>query len=123
VRGLGAAPLPIADARPGAAVAIVGYPGNGPRESTPARIGATAFTLAQDAYGRGPVPRAVTSIGGRIRHGNSGGPAIDRSGAVETTVFASRKGSESGYGVPTKAVRRALEHARNPVASGGCPGG
>ena len=59
----------------------------------------------------------------RVRHGNSGGPAVDIRGRVRTTVFASRIGAESqGYGVPTEIVQSTLAEAREagPVSTGPC---
>jgi S1-C subfamily serine protease len=120
VDGLDARPLPLVDPRPGAAVAVLGYPENGPFSATPGRIGRTAVVPSEDAYGRGPVLRAITALSGRVRHGDSGAPAIDAEGAVETTVFAARRGSRAGYGVPTEAVQRALDEAGGPVSTGGC---
>jgi S1-C subfamily serine protease len=120
VDGLDSNPLPLVDPRPGTAVAILGYPENGPLTATPGRIGRTAVVPSQDAYGRGPVFRAITALRGRVRHGDSGAPAIDAAGRVETTVFAARRGSRAGYGVPSDAVRRALDSADAPVSTGGC---
>ena len=120
VPALNARALPMANPRPGASVAIVGYPLNGPLDSEPGRVGQTATILTDDAYGKGPVQRAVTSLAGTIRHGNSGGPAIDTLGQVELTVFAARIGGDGGYGVPTKVVRRVLASAVGPVSTGAC---
>jgi S1-C subfamily serine protease len=120
VPDLTARALPIADPQPGASVAIVGYPLNGPLDSEPGRIGRTASVLTDDAYGHGPVQRTITSLAGKIRHGNSGGPAIDTGGRVELTIFASRIGEEGGYGVPAEVVRKALSAARGPVSTGDC---
>jgi len=120
VPGLSARPLRLVDPRPGAAVAIVGYPENGPLNAIPGRIGTTATVIAQDAYGRGPLARTVTSLSGDVRHGNSGGPAVDASGAVQVTVFAARRGGGGGYGIPASIVRRALASARGPVSTGPC---
>jgi S1-C subfamily serine protease len=120
VPGLDAAPLPLAEPRPGAAVAIVGYPLNGPLDATAGRIGTTAPVPAQDAYGRGPTRRVVTSLSGTIRHGNSGGPAVDASGSVQATVFAARATGGGGYGVPASIVREDLNVAGGPVSTGAC---
>jgi uncharacterized membrane protein required for colicin V production len=120
VDGLGLRPLPLAHARSGAAVAVLGYPENGPFTATPARIGLTSVVLAEDAYGRGPVTRAITSLGGRVRHGDSGAPAVDARGAVESTVFAARLRSVGGFGVPDSVVRAALNSARASVSTGDC---
>ena len=120
VDGLDAPPLALVAPRPGTAVAILGYPENGPLTATPGRIGRTAVFLSEDAYGRGPVARAITALRGHVRHGDSGAPAIDADGAVETTVFAARRGASAGYGVPTDAVRGALDNADVPVSTGAC---
>ena len=120
VPGLTARALRLANSRPGTAVAIVGYPENGPLDAVPGRIGATATVLSQDAYGRGPVTRTVTSLSGDVRHGDSGGPAVDAAGAVQTTVFAARTTGGGGYGVPARIVRRALAGARSAVSTGPC---
>jgi hypothetical protein len=107
-------------AKPGTPVAVLGFPENGPFAATPARIGRTSVVLAEDAYGRGPVTRAITSLGGRVRHGDSGAPAVDRRGAVESTVFAARLRSVGGYGIPDNVVRGALDSAKAPVSTGDC---
>ena len=120
VDNLGLRPLPLVPARSGAAVAVLGFPENGPFTATPARVGRTSVVLAEDAYGRGPVTRAITSLGGRVRHGDSGAPAVDARGAVESTVFAARLRTVGGYGVPETVVRAALRSARGPVSTGDC---
>jgi S1-C subfamily serine protease len=120
VPGLKARPLPTAEPESGASVAIVGYPLNGPLDSEPGRVGRTATILTDDAYGHGPVSRTVTSMGGRVRHGNSGGPAIDTEGRVQLTIFAAQVGGEGGYGIPTSVVRKVLDAAADPVSTGEC---
>ncbi|HEV7363059.1 MAG TPA: MarP family serine protease [Solirubrobacteraceae bacterium] len=122
VDGLDAPPLPLAgDAPPGTAAAILGYPQNGPYDARPARIGETQETLTDDAYGRGPVRRLITSLRGLVREGNSGGPVVDASGRVLTTVFAATVGgAQGGYGVPDTVVRSALADARGTVSTGPC---
>jgi S1-C subfamily serine protease len=124
VRGAALArPLRIADARPGTPVAILGYPENGPLTAIPGRIGRTAIVFTRDAYGHGPVARTITAVGGHVRHGNSGGPAVDATGAVESTIFAQRIGKPSGFGVPASLVRRALDRAKTVVPTGDCAPG
>jgi S1-C subfamily serine protease len=120
VPGLPGRPLPLVDARPGASVAVLGYPEDGPFDATPARIGTTTFVLLTDAYGRGPVDRKVTTLRGTLRHGDSGGPAVNGNGAVETTVFAARTGGGGGFGVASSVVRTDLANAKGPVSTGAC---
>ena len=123
VPGLDAAPLQVTSPQRGASVAILGFPESGPFKIIPARIGTTATVLARDAYGRGPVSRTITSIRGTVRHGNSGGPAVDGRGRVQTTVFAARPGGDVGYGIPGPIVRKALSGAsREAVSTGDCAG-
>jgi S1-C subfamily serine protease len=122
VPGLGLRPLPLGEARSGEAVAIVGYPENGPERATPGRVGRTANVLSEDAYGRGPVLRRVTTFRGDVRRGNSGGPLVNRAGSVVGVVFASRTAGGAGYAVPPDLVRAAVESARGPVSTGDCAG-
>src|SRR6266516_849710 len=120
VANLDLAALQLAPPKSGTPVAVLGFPENGPFTATPARIGRTSYVLAEDAYGTGPVTRAITSLRGRVRHGDSGAPAVDARGAVELTVFAARLGAVGGYGVPSDVVRADLALARGPVSSGDC---
>lgn len=120
VGGLQAPPLRLVEPDVGDAVAILGYPENGPFRATPGRMGPAVTVLTDDALGRGPVARRITTFRGRVRKGNSGGPAVNVRGEVETTVFASRRGSDGGFGVPSSLVRAALASADRPVSTGDC---
>jgi S1-C subfamily serine protease len=120
VSGLHAPPLRLAEPRRGTAVAIVGYPLNGPLDANAGRIGSTATVIGQDAYGHGPTRRVLTSLSGTVRHGNSGGPAVDASGAVQATIFAARATGGGGYGVPASVVRRDLGLVGTSVSTGPC---
>jgi uncharacterized membrane protein required for colicin V production len=113
-------PLRLADPQDGASVAIVGYPLDGNLSAIPGRVGGTANEFTQDALGN-RVVRAITAIAGRVRHGHSGGPVVDTHGDVEATIFASKKGSPSGYAVPTSIVRTDLAKAgRRAVSTASC---
>jgi S1-C subfamily serine protease len=121
VPGIEETPLPLVDPKPGTGVAILGYPLDGGLTATAGRIGLTATVLTQDALGRGPVARTMTAVAGRVEHGNSGGPAVDAAGRVESTIFAARLGTASGYGVPASIVRDDLAKAgTQPVSTGAC---
>ena len=121
VSGVDRDPLPLADPRPGAAVAILGYPLDGGLTATPGRMGRTATVLTQDALGQGPVARSITAVAGRVEHGDSGGPAVDTAGRVESMIFAQRRGSASGYGVPPSIIRGDLARAgTRRVDAGAC---
>jgi S1-C subfamily serine protease len=123
VGGLPGRPLTLAaDPSPGTSGAVLGFPGNGDYDVSPARLGRTVTALSQDAYGRGPLSRRITVLRGRVREGNSGGPMVDGSGRVVTTVFAATVGARTagGYGVPNAVVRRALRSADGPTGTGPC---
>jgi S1-C subfamily serine protease len=108
VPGLGGRPLPLADAKRGVSVALLGYPENGPFVAVPARLGQTVSALARDAYGSLAIGRDVVTVRGSIHPGNSGGPAVDGAGRVRTVVYAQRIDKSGGYGVPVSFVRDLL---------------
>jgi len=111
VSGIDLKPLRLAEPREGASVAILGYPLDGGLTARPGRIGRTATVLTQDALERGPVTRSITAVAGRIEHGDSGGPAVDAAGRVESMIFAAHRRSASGYGVPPSIIRSDLARA------------
>jgi S1-C subfamily serine protease len=117
VPGLRAPPLRLVDPTAGRAVAVLGYPENGPFDAEPGRIGDTTAVLPRPGK---QLPSLITSLSGLIRHGNSGGPAVDGSGAVQATVFASSENARGGYGIPARLVRAALTSAAGPVSTGDC---
>ncbi len=122
VPGLGAPALGRDMGAPvGEAVAILGFPKNGPYRPVAGRLGETRTVVSRDAYGAGPVRRRMTALRGRIRSGNSGGPAVDENGRVVATVFAATtSGTPGGFGVPPGIVRSALRSATGPVDTGPC---
>jgi S1-C subfamily serine protease len=129
VPGLNEPALALApDPRAGTAAAILGYPLDGPFDIEPGRIGQTTLVSTEDAYGNGPVLRRITSLLGRVRPGNSGGPMVDAAGQVVATVFAAIVGSSGGSGgfaVPNGLVRAQLALAarrRTTVGTGQCAG-
>ena len=124
VDGLDAPALPIAASpRPGTSAAILGFPRNGPYDVRAGRLGQTREVVSQDAYGRGPVRRTITSLRGAVRSGNSGGPMVDGRGRVVTTIFAATtSGPRGGYGVPNSVTRDAIDGASGPVSTGPCGG-
>jgi S1-C subfamily serine protease len=108
----------------GRGAAILGFPGNRSLDVRAARLGGTRAVLTQDAYGRGPLERRITTFRGRVRAGNSGGPVVDGEGRVVATVFASARstGPRTGYGVPNAQVRAALEEGRGRGGGSVTPG-
>jgi S1-C subfamily serine protease len=130
VDGLDAPSLPLAaSVSPGTAGAILGFPEDGPYDARAGRVGDTQTVITDDAYGRGPMRRSITSLRGLVREGNSGGPMVDAGGRILTTIFAAAVGSAGpagtaggpgGYGVPDPIVRDALASASGTVSTGPC---
>ncbi|UGS37844.1 MarP family serine protease [Capillimicrobium parvum] len=123
VPGLAAPRLRLRSSVPaGTGGALLGFPQNGPYDVRPVRVGETRETLADDAYGRGPVRRSIVPLRGRVRHGNSGGPLVDAKGRVIGTVFASTVGADrpGGYAIPNQVVRDVLRNAGATVSTGPC---
>ncbi len=123
VPSLGVTPLrtapPLETSRP---VALLGYPENGPLVSVPGTAGSPRRILGVDAYGRRPRLRVVVPLRGPIRRGDSGGPAVDRSGRVVTMMFAAVRGGRGGLGVPVDLITKAARGTLHPVSSGACTG-
>lgn len=111
-----------ASAPEGTSAAILGFPENGPFTVRAGRLGATQTVSSQDSYGRGPLQRRITSLRGRVRSGNSGGPMVDGRGQVVTTIFAAAvlARDRTGFGVPATIVQQALPRARSRVSTGPC---
>jgi hypothetical protein len=121
VSGLAARPLAFGAPKSGTKGAVLGFPHNGPYRVTPARLGETQTIITQDSYGRGPIRRRVATLRGRVVSGNSGGPMVDASGRVLTTIFASTSGARpGGFGVPDDVVQRALRSSSHEVSTGPC---
>jgi S1-C subfamily serine protease len=126
VPGLSLPALPSVTAvRPGTAVAILGYPLDGPFDAQPGRIGETQTVSTENAYGTGHVMRSITALRGRVRPGNSGGPLLDGHGRVLATVFAAITGTPhpGGFAVPDTVVQAQLAHSRgrtSGVGTGRC---
>ncbi len=110
------------------AVALLGYPEDGPYDAEAARIRALQRLRSQDIYGDGSVLRDVFSLRGQIRPGNSGGPLVNSQGEVIGVIFAASVTDEdTGYAL--NAASDALGSAaanglsnNNEVSTGDCAG-
>ncbi len=123
VPGLDAPVLAIAESAPkGTDAVAIGYPENGPRSFSAARLGRTGLVTSEDSYGRGPVQRRMTPFRADVRSGNSGGPVVNLDGAVVATVFAAAvgNGSGNGLGVPNSVVSKALNGRLEATDTGPC---
>jgi S1-C subfamily serine protease len=117
-------PLRFSHATPGDAIAILGFPQNGPYDVQAARVRADQRLRSPDIYGHGTVIRDVLSLRGLIRPGNSGGPVADSAGHVVGVVFAaSVTSSDTGYALSSDQVAQAAATGRiasRPVSTQGC---
>ncbi len=117
---LGVRPLRLADPGYGDAGAVLGYPGDGPFKAEPVRVGSTSILFSPD-YAGNVVSRSITSLRGKVRPGNSGGPVVNEGGAVEMTVFGAKKGTDVGYGSSSSLARALLDlRSRESVSTGAC---
>ena len=125
VPGLPSAPLAFAEApaKTGTDALVLGYPGGGEFQATPARVRETIKLNGPDIYKTKTVDREVYTVRGTVRQGNSGGPMIDRQGQVLGVVFgAAVDDAETGFVLTAKEVNRQLARIGNtqPVATGVC---
>lgn len=101
------------------AVAIIGYPQDGPFDVQTGRVRAMQNLRSPDIYGSGTVIREVFSLRGLVRPGNSGGPIVTPQGKVAGVVFAaSVTDPETGYALTAKQVEDSAEAGSAPGTDG-----
>ena len=126
VPGLAAPPLDFAHEHRtgrGTDAVVLGYPGGGPFVANPARVREVIELTGPDIYRSTTVRREVYTIRGKVGHGDSGGPLIDRDGRVLGMNFgAAVDDPETGFVLTTKQVYpHAVDAvASEPVATGAC---
>jgi S1-C subfamily serine protease len=90
--------------------AVLGYPENGPYDVEPARLRSTQSLRSPNIYGDNIVSRETYSIFARVRQGNSGGPLVNRSGAVIGVIFAASVADpRTGYALTADQVSTAAQ--------------
>lgn len=125
VPNLPAPPLPFVDqqAPSGTDAVVMGYPGGGEFQATPARVREIIELNGPDIYRSTTVTREVYTIRGTVRQGNSGGPMINRSGKVLGVVFgAAVDDVDTGFVLTANEVGHQLGKIGNTqrVATGAC---
>jgi S1-C subfamily serine protease len=125
VPDLPAQPLAFADspAKPDTDAIVLGYPGGGVFEATPARIREIINLDGPDIYRTATVTREVYTIRGTVLQGNSGGPMIDVDGKVLGVVFgAAVDDNDTGFVLTAKEVARQLTQIGDtaPVSTETC---
>jgi S1-C subfamily serine protease len=111
-------------AEPKDAIAVLGYPQDGPYDVQSGRIRSEQRLRSPDIYGDGIVIREVFSVRGLIRPGNSGGPIVTSAGEVAGMVFAaSVSDPETGYALTADQLAESAAKGittESPVATGSC---
>lgn len=108
----------------GAPGAVLGYPGGGNFEARAAAVLDEFTANGRNIYDQGSTARDVYEIRADIIPGNSGGPLIDKDGAVIGVVFAeSTTYNHVGYALSTKQVMSEINQAEaqnHTVSTGRC---
>jgi S1-C subfamily serine protease len=82
------APLPFGPADRGTEGAVIGYPGGGAEQISPAVVDGKVPAEGRDIYNSNLITREIYVMQARVRPGNSGGPLVDLEGRVLGLVFA-----------------------------------
>jgi S1-C subfamily serine protease len=101
------------DPKPGQAVTAVGYPLGGPLTLSPGRV--VQYLDGNQLPASIAFGAKVMQVSSRIKHGNSGGPLLDRRGRVVGVIFAGEPGATDqdymkvAYAIPLSAVRQLIQ--------------
>jgi len=109
---------------PGAAGAVLGYPGGGPLHESDAVVLSETIAVGQNIYNEGRVRRSIYELSADIQPGNSGGPLISADGKVAGIVFAKSVSQDRvGYALVWSEVAADVAAARQrntAVSTGRC---
>lgn len=116
--------LALAEAVPGDDAVAIGHPGGQDvARVAPVRIARRADAIGRDLYGERTAERRVLFLAASLRPGDSGGPVVDRGGAVVGIVFAiSPDDATTAYALDVDEVRAVLAAPSRPGDVGVCLG-
>jgi S1-C subfamily serine protease len=98
--------------------AAIGYPGGGPRTTSPARVRAKTNAVGRDIYDRKLVTRSVYVLDALVRQGNSGGPFVDDDGVVRGMIFAaSADDPRESYALTANEISEAYNASRSRTSA------
>jgi S1-C subfamily serine protease len=126
VNGLRLEPLPRVDGQVGSEGAVVGFPGGGPEQESPARIAEEIIARGTNIYRNASTTREVYELAATLAPGDSGGPLVDAQGRVVGMAFAVDPGhAQTAYALTHDEVSEGLgpvldEGAQSSVNSGPC---
>lgn len=117
------APLIFGPADRGTKGAVIGYPGGGPEQISPAVVDGKVPAQGRDIYNSNLITREIYVLQARVRPGNSGGPLVDLEGRVLGLVFATSAGDPTQAYALTDAeiagdIREAQAHPSPKDTSG-----
>ncbi|HSD56494.1 MAG TPA: MarP family serine protease [Candidatus Saccharimonadales bacterium] len=108
----------------GSAAAALGYPGGGDFTAQPATIVDAFKAVGRNIYNQGTTERQVYSLKSDIEPGNSGGPLVNKDGAVIGVIFAkSTTYDKVGYALTMDQVVSELNQAKDrsqTTSTGSC---
>ena len=111
----------------GADAIVAGFPRNGPFKASAARVRQVIQASGEDIYASPGVVREVYSLFADVQPGNSGGPLLDRNGALAGVVFAkSLDDNQTGYALTLGEVAPVIQAgstASDSVSTGNCAAG
>jgi S1-C subfamily serine protease len=118
--------LPRADGELDASGAVMGYPGGGSLQQSPARIAEEILAEGTNIYRSASTVREVYVLAAVLEPGDSGGPLFDLQGRVVGVAFAVDPGDEdTAYALTLDEVNDGIEGvleagADTPVGTGAC---
>jgi len=119
-------PLERADTGVGVSGAVIGYPGGGPQQESPARIAEEILAKGTNIYRNAPSSRDVFVLAAALEPGDSGGALFDQRGRVVGLAFAIDPGeTDTAYALTRDEVDHSITRAlgsgaSTPVSTGPC---
>jgi S1-C subfamily serine protease len=102
------------DAAEGSPMLVVGFPNGGEQKLVRGEL------IEYAPLEQHPDASVVMRLSTPVAPGNSGGPVLDRSGAVVGVVFGIETATGHGLAVPSSAVRQLIEHRDAGGPAPGC---
>ncbi len=108
VAGLDRAPLPRGRIDLGEDAAVIGHPGGGDVEVSPARADRRLVATGRDLYGSRAPSRNVILVAAELAPGDSGAPLVTRRGTLAGLAFAVAPGQQAAYVLDLEEIEGAL---------------